>query len=418
MAFLLHSLVPQRRWICTNGNKAETRPSSRLQRKFASQAGFALLVILGLICGLLPASVHAQSSDSANELEAFVNSHALAGAVTLVADKTTVLDIDTAGWADIAAGKKMQPETLFWIASQTKPMTATALMMLVDQGRVDLDAPVEKYLPELGGAWLTVEKNQTHWKLQRPARPVSIRDVLSHLSGYPYQTANEQPTLDVLKLADRVRSYGLVPLNTEPGTAYQYSNVGINIAGRVIEVISGRPYETFMAEELFMPLEMTETTFWPTPEQVERLAKSYAPNAAKTELVEKPISQLQYPLTDRSGRFPLPAGGLFSTAKDVARFCQMILNDGTFNGRKYLSAESVHTMTSRQTPATVQQNYGLGWQIQPTGFGHGGAHATNMSINPQQGIVTIFMVQHAGFPLNGNQSLGVFQKTAAEKFAK
>src|ERR1700730_12075761 len=125
----------------------------------------------------------------------------------------------------------------------------------------------------------------------------------------------------------------MTPLLFEPDTKYQYSNAGINTAGRIIEIVSGMPYEEFLDKRLFEPLGMKDTTFWPDEEQLTRLAKSYKPNSDKSGLEETTVAQLKYPLNDRK-RQPMPAGGLFSTAADVGRFCQMILNGGTYKGVK------------------------------------------------------------------------------------
>lgn len=170
--------------------------------------------------------------------------------------------------------------------------------------------------------------------MKKPAHPITMREVLSHMSGLPFQSALETPTLDSLPLAVAVRSYAMTPLQSEPGTRYQYSNAGINTAARVLEVVSGMKYEDFMQQRLFAPLGMKDTTFWPNAEQVARLASSYRPNAAKTDLDAFPVSQLIYPLTDRARRFPMPAGGLFSTAQDTALFCRMMLRGGEFNSRR------------------------------------------------------------------------------------
>jgi CubicO group peptidase (beta-lactamase class C family) len=349
-------------------------------------------------------------------LQPFVDRHALAGAVTLVADRDKVLSLEAVGFADVAAKKPLKPDALFWIASQSKPITATALMMLVDENKVKLDDPVEKYLPELRSMWVAVHQEPDLMLLRRPKRPITVRQVLSHTSGIPFSSAIETPTLDGLPLREAVRSYALTPLLFEPGSKYQYSNGGINTAGRIIEVVSGMPYETFLDKRLFEPLGMKDTTFWPSEEQVARLARSYRPNTDKTDLVETPIGQLKYPLSDRK-RQPMPAGGLFSTAEDVGRFCQMILNGGTFQGKRYLSEAAVREMTSKQTGDALKENYGLGWSTGAT-FGHGGAHATNMTIDPKRGLITVFMVQHAGFPGDGGQSLGAFRKAAEELYGK
>jgi CubicO group peptidase (beta-lactamase class C family) len=122
--------------------------------------------------------------------------------------------------------------------------------------------------------WLAVERDADHVLLKRPKQRVTVRHLLSHTSGLPFHSALEQPTLDGLVLRDAVRSYAMTPLVFEPGTTYQYSNAGINTAGRIIEVVSGLPYERFLDERLFAPLGMTDTTFWPTEKQLARLAKA------------------------------------------------------------------------------------------------------------------------------------------------
>ena len=383
--------------------------------------------LIGSLLGLLlaagcagtaaaPTTAPATPQPIAAKLEPFVTSNSLAGAVTLVATKDKVLDVETVGFADIAGGKPMKPDTLFWIASQSKAMTAAALMMLVDEGKVSLNDPVEKFLPEFAGQMLAVERDADHILLRKPAHPITVREVLSHTSGLPFASAMEQPTLDTLPLRISVRSYAMTPLQFPPGTKYQYSNAGINTAGRIIEVVSGMPYEQFMEERLFGPLGMKDTTFWPSEQQANRLAKSYRPNKDKTGLEETPLSQLQLPLFDRTRRFPMPAGGLFSTAGDTAKFCQMILGGGTFNGKRLLSEEAVKQMTSKQTAPEVNDSYGLGISVGPDWSGHGGAHSTNMQIDRKRGLIFIWMVQHAGFPGNGGESQNVFRQAAMDKF--
>jgi len=276
---------------------------------------------------------------------------------------------------------------------------------------------VEKYLPEFKGQWVKAEADSEHQLLKKPVHPITVRNVLSHTSGLPFSSPIEYPTLDVLPLAARVRSYAMLPLEFEPDSKYSYSNAGINTAGRIIEVVSGMPYERFLDERLFKPLGMKDTTFWPTEKQVRRLAKSYKPDAAKTGLEETTITQLRYPLSDRS-REPMPAGGLFSTAADVARFCQMMLNRGELGGRRYLSEAAVSQMTTRQTPGTVKESYGLGFSVGDGEFGHGGAYATNMTIDTQHKLIFVWMVQHAGFPGGGEKSRDAFMQAAKDAFAR
>jgi CubicO group peptidase (beta-lactamase class C family) len=372
--------------------------------------------------------------DMAAVLQPFIDRHELAGAVVLVASKDKVLSLDAVGFADIAAHKQMQPDALFWIASMSKPITATAVMMLVDEGKIRLDDPVEKYLPEFKGQMLVVEQDDAHTLLKKPSHPITIREILSHTSGLAFSSRVEYKAdvfkIDMYPLREAVISYAFTPLNLEPGTKWVYSNAGINTAGRIIEVVSGMPYEHFMAKRLFEPLGMKDTTFWPAESQMKRLAKSYEPNTAKTELHEIPISQLTYPLTDRN-RGPSPAGGLFSTATDISNFCRMILNGGVYDGKRYVSEKSVQLMTSTQTLLDKdkgENGYGLGWYTSqkaadgnnvaiPALCGHGGAYYTNMQLDPQHKLITVYMVQHAGFVGNGIQGYETFRQAAIKKYA-
>jgi CubicO group peptidase (beta-lactamase class C family) len=316
----------------------------------------------------------------------------------------------------------------------TKPMTATGLMMLVDEGKVRLDDPVEKYLPEFHGQKVIAPKKEKNREvLKTPAHPITVREILSHTSGLVGRSPMERE-LDMLSLRDGVISYAQSPLQFEPGTKYEYCNPGINTVGRLIEVVSGMPYEQFMQQRLFDPLGMKDTTFWPTEEQLSRLAKSYKPGASNKGLEEITITQLTYPLTDRK-RQPYPAGGLFSTATDVTTFCQMILQGGAHGGKRYLSESALRQMTSTQTGNLMHQGkgeggYGLGWStsrksrgdsglVIPGGCGHGGAYATNMAIDPERRLITIFMVQHEGFPgVDGGKIHSAFTKAAFKAFHK
>lgn len=373
-----------------------------------------------LLTGGWPASAFADPVAGRGELRAavqpFVDRGVLAGAVMLVATSNRVLDVETAGYADVAARRPMKPDTLFWIASQTKPMTATAIMMLVDEGKVNLEDPVEKYLPEFKGQMVAVERDSDHVLLRKPGHPITLHEILSHTSGLAFSSPMEQPTLDLLPLREAVRSYAMTPLQFEPGTKWQYSNAGINTAARVLEVVTGMSYEQFMEQRLFKPLGMTDTTFWPGKKQIRRLAKSYKPNASGTGLEETTITQLKYPLNDPQ-RHAMPAGGLFSTAHDIGRFCQMILNGGTLDGKRYVSEASLRLMTSKETGDALKDEYGFGWSVSKAGCGHGGAYSTLMEIDREHGLIVAWLVQHAGYPADGAQSCGAFKAAAEKAFA-
>jgi CubicO group peptidase (beta-lactamase class C family) len=256
-----------------------------------------------------------------------------------------------------------------------------------------------------------VERDQDHVLLRGPGHPITVREILSHTSGLPFSSAMEQPTLDLLPLREATASYAMTALDFGPGSKYQYSNAGINTAGRIIEVVTGQRFESFLDQRLLGPLGMKDTTFWPNTRQVARLATSYKPSADGKGLEAATITQLRYPLSDRT-RQPMPAGGLFSTAADVARFCRMILRGGELDGRKYLSESAVHEMTRRQTPLEISESYGLGWRVAPDGFGHGGAYSTDMTIDAARGRVLVYLVQHVGFAADGEKCLPAFMAAA------
>ncbi|SDU29228.1 CubicO group peptidase, beta-lactamase class C family [Verrucomicrobium sp. GAS474] len=341
-----------------------------------------------------PTPFHSEAS-LPERLQSWLGSRLFAGTVTLVAGREGVLDVQAVGYADLAAGKPISRNSLFWIASVSKPITATALMILVDEGKIGLDDPVESHLPEFAGQQVV----EPDGSFRKPGHPIRILEILSHTSGLPFSLKSEEPTFDLLPLREAVRGYAAAALQFEPGSDYRYSNAGINTAGRIIEVVSGMPYEAFLEERLFAPLGMPDTTFTPNSEQAARLAKTYRPSASGG-LEEIPISQVKYPV-DGPGRYPFPGGGLFSTANDLGRFGTMLLNGGTLDGHRYLSEAALAEMTRRQTPPSLSQSYGLGWSVGEGVFHHGGAYQNDLWIDRKRGFAAVFLVQHAGDWGNG-----------------
>ena len=373
------------------------KPASATQdRKLKFHIRFASLLMLAVVTGLLSPALTRGAEPLptaevlAPKLRHFVDDHIMAGAVVLVADKDRILDVEAVGFADLAAKKPMRTDSLFWIASMSKSITAAAFMMLVDEGRVKLDDPVGKYIPEFKKLMVA----NTNGTFAAPGHPIKIREILSHTSGMGFLNARDKQVIDSAPLAESIQHDLLEPLLFDPGTGYKYSNEGIDTAGRIIEIVSGMPYEKFLQDRLFTPLGMTDTTFFPSPAQMQRLAKSYKAGKNTSRLEETPVSYLKYPL-DGPGRYPAPGGGLFSTAHDVARFCQMLANGGTFAGKIYLSKEAVHEMTVKQTGSLVKNNYGLGLTASDgSSFGHGGAYKTDMVVD--HGQIRVFLVQQAG----------------------
>lgn len=328
-------------------------------------------------------------------LQPFIDSHELAGVIAVVATPEGIVSQTVLGFADIEAGRTMDRDTQFWIASMTKGYTGAAVMALVDEGKLLLDDPVTKYIPELSAWQVVSEKTGQQTVLVPPARPVTVRDLMCHTSGLAFlsELQHRFGLVEVpLEFAAAASVTG--PLQFQPGENYLYSNQGINIAGRIVEIVSGKPFDVFMQERFFDPLEMKETTFWPSEDQVKRLAKSYKSNAAKDGMVEAPMGFFKRPLTDRTRRFAEPGGGLFSTTGDVVRFCQMLAAKGQWNGWRYLSEEAVRELGKDQT-GKLKRNYGLGWTSGPGFMAHGGARGTHMGVT-NQGGVCVFMIQGEG----------------------
>ncbi len=325
----------------------------------------------------------------------------IAGAVTLVATPDRIVHLDASGNAVLSPGEAMGTDAIFWIASMSKPILAALLLMLQDDGLLNVDDPVEKYLPEFK-ALKTADG--------KPAI-VTIRHLLTHTSGMGEITPDQ--ARESKTLASVIPLYVAKPVAFAPGSKWVYCQSGINTAGRIAEVVSGEPLEKLMQKRLFGPLGMKDTTFYLTEKQLPRLAKSYK----RTDMGELELTDIRF-LGGKSptsvDRFPAPNGGLFSTAADYARFCQMVLRDGELDGKRYLKPETVKLMTTIQTADlktgfTPGNGWGLGWCVvrEPQGitatlsagaFGHGGAYGTQAWIDPGTKRIYILMVQRANFP--------------------
>lgn len=353
-------------------------------------------------------------------MQAFVDRGEIAGVVTLVATKDRVLHIAAIGQSDLTSGRSMRTDDVFWIASMSKPVTAAAIAILVDEGRLAFDDPIEKYLPEFKGI-AVVENGQS----LPPSRPITLRDVLTHTSGVG-EIPDRAPHLT---LAETSEALAKTALRFQPGTRWSYSTSGIEILGRVVEVVSGQAFDTFLNERIFMPLGMKDTTFWITPETLPRWARSYQWVAAESRLRERAIPFMYgTEVTDRQ-RAPLGGAGLFSTAEDMARFYRMTLNQGVLDGRRVLSASTVAEMTRKQTSelrARAGMPWGLGFCVvedpqameanqvlSPGSFGHGGAYSTQSWADPVRGLVWIVMFERTGKGNPDNSDVRIaFQRAA------
>ena len=372
-----------------------------------------ILVLLLAAPRFLAAADDAASKSGAlaRAVQPFVDDQTIAGAVMLVGTKDKILDVETVGYANIAKKIPMQPHDFFWIASMSKAMTGAAMMMLVDEGKVNLDDPVARYLPEFKDMQVSDIADPDH-KKHPPVHPMTVRNILSHSSGLPFGGGPEDDPVDRFTLDHWTEIYSEGTLYWEPGSSFLYSNEGINLAGEIIQRVSGMPYEKFMQTRLFDPLGMTDTTFFPNSEQVSRIASCYQATSSKGGLREVEIRQMTYPLDKNDDRYPVPAGGIFSDAFDVAKFLQMFINKGMVNGKRILSEKAVETATSKQAP---KKNYGFGWNVEKDGsYGHGGADQTFMRVVPKLGLIEVIMIQLTNPYINEemHKVLPAFQKAA------
>ena len=345
-------------------------------------------------------------------LQKYVDNHTVAGVVAAIGSREGIISLEALGSLNREQKLAMPVDAVFRIASMTKPITAIAIMMLVDEGRLSVDDPVEKHLLEFKGQLLIESKEGEKVVLKKPARAILIRDLLTHTSGLP---GGFPPGISdlyfrrQLSLGEAVAISSQRPLEFEPGTKWAYCNAGIDTLGRIVEVVSGMPFEQFLEKRLFFPLGMFDTTFYPNDEQLQRLAALYENKEGK---LNPTGFQLIGPT--KNARHPIPAGGLFSTAHDLGHLYRLMLTRGAIGELRLLSEKSVDEMTKLQIGElaggfTPGVSMGFGWQVKrkPEGvhemlsagsFGHGGAFGTQGWIDPVKDVFVILLIQRTGMP--------------------
>jgi len=375
------------------------------------------LVALALNIAAAAESEPPPSPEVTVAMKPYLESYKLAGVVSLIADKSGKVHYkNLLGYANVDAKTPITEDNVFWIASMTKMFAGASIMMLTDEGKVSLDDPVTQFIPQLEKWMVVEEKDASHVLLKPLARPVTVRHVLSHTSGLTGSSELQQATgSDSTPLKARALSSVTGPLQWQPGDKYQYGNQGMNIAARIVEVVSGMPYEEFLQKRFFNPLGMTETTFWPSDAQIARLAGAYGPNKEKSGYARGGLKFLTQPYSDRVHRFPEAGGGLFSTTHDILRYGLMLANDGELDGKRYLSHAAMEELRKEQTGRT-KVNYSLGYHLRNGMFGHDGAYGTDLSVNPTNGMVAVFMIQCTGPDLWAARDL--FLNTATQVFEK
>jgi len=367
----------------------------------------------------------------------FIDDGQLAGAVTVVARRGRIAHFEAYGMMDIEANKSMQKDTIFRIYSMTKPIAAAAVMLLCEEGKLQLDAPASMYLPELGELKVAAAADAETLTLVEADQDMTVIDLMRHTSGLPGaarymagQTAVDKRyreeglhLLHECNLQEMVERLGRIPLLYQPGTKWHYS-IAADVLGRLIEVVSGQPFDVFLSERIFQPLGMVDTGFYVPSEKINRFVGMYGPKSEEgLQTIDAPeggtghVSETSF---RKKPKFLSAGGGLVSTAADFARFCLMLSCKGTLAGKRLVKTESVELMTRNHLPAHLIPldkkpdkryaglGFGLGISVRvqrtnwiPTSqvgeYGWIGGASTEFWISPRDELVAITLAQHIPF---------------------
>src|SRR6202790_3298905 len=361
------------------------------------------------------------SSDRLPRIHAAIQRHIdagdISGAVTLVGRKGHLAYLEAQGLMDIASKKPMSTDTIFHLASMTKPIAGVAILMLMEEGKLRLNDPVSKFIPELKTLTVAVPMEpgpgpaaagaEPRFYTVPAAREITIRDLLTHTSGLvsggiSATEAAKMPRQPTDALADYIPRLAAVPLAFQPGSRWTYSpGAGFDTLGRVVEVVSGQTFDAFLRQRIFEPLGMKDTFFYPPDDRLARVATIYQ---RTPEGLQKAPDQRVTP-----GRYFSGGGGLMSTAEDYLQFGQMLVNGGQLNGKRLLSPTTVELMSSVHVKDTFPgrppgRSWGLsvqvvsdplaaGMRVSPGSFGWDGAFGTHFWVDPKEKIVGLLMVQ-------------------------
>jgi CubicO group peptidase (beta-lactamase class C family) len=385
------------------------------------------LMGLPLVAGTIPVGKPEEvglSSERLTRIGEAVQRHIdagnVAGAVTLVARKGRIAHFEARGMMNLESKKPMPKDGLFRLASMSKPITGVAIMMLVEEGKVRLNDPVSRFIPEFkgldkvaiakAGAPPAAEAGEAAYDLVPATRPITIADLLKHgsglVSGGPGASAAARiaPRTPTDTLATYIPRLAAVPLDFQPGTLWRYSGqAGFDVLSRIVEIVSGQSFDAFLKQRLFDPLGMKDTGFFPAPGKESRLVTIYQLTPQGLRPGNQAVSNVYF-----SG-----AGGLMSTAEDYLQFAQMMLNEGQLNGRRFLGPRTLRLMVSNHTGDMVNgqfgrpargMGFGLSMQVvedpvaanlrvSKGAYGWAGGTGVSFWVEPAEQIVSIYFVQ-------------------------
>ena len=358
-------------------------------------------------------------------LQPYVDSGRLAGAIS-VFYKDGVQETCCIGYADVAKKRPIKMDNVFMQCSQTKGFCGVTIAKLVEEGRISLDDPVSKYLPEFKELWVQDSEKDGVRTLHKAKNVLTIRMVLNHTGGFPFECSAKRsdvrgggwsggaPLRQVASIAAGS------PISFEPGTRDQYSNTGIDIGAAVVEVVTGMKWEQYLKQEVLDPLGMKSTWFWPTDKQLKKKVELYETKENAPAVWREEMDWEQRPYND-SHVFASAGAGLWTTASDQLKFYKMLMNLGVGeNGVRILKEETVKSILAVSTRPEGMGGYSLGLSApvkdsEDAWFGHGGAWGTNCSVNWHKKELKLWVVQNAG---GGQPWSGDVEKAAQKFFAQ
>ena len=365
--------------------------------------------------------VDSETTFAKDALQKYVDSGELPGAIS-VFYKDGVQETCCVGFADAAAKREITLDDVYMQCSQTKGFCGVTIAKLVEEGKITLDDPVSKYLPEFGTLWVEADSSNGVRRLERAKNVLTVRMCLNHTGGFPFELPNYQAMggwSRRMPLRSVAATAASQPIKFEPGTKQSYSNVGIDIGAAVVEQVTGMRWEAYLKENVLDPLGMTSSGFWPTEAQLANKIEMYdvkGGEQAKWRL-ENPSMQRPYG-DDRV--FPSAGAGLWTTAGDQLKFYKMLMNLGVGeNGARILKEETVKSILAVSTRPQGLGGYSLGLSApekdsEEAWFGHGGAWGTNCMVNWHKKELKLWACQFCGGPRPWDKDRGA----AADKFFK
>ena len=367
-----------------------------------------IMVAVLALAGFAAEPVCSGTHFAADALKPFVESGELPGAIS-VFYQNGKQEVACVGYADVAAKRPIKMDDPYMQCSQTKGFCGVTIAILVEEGKLNLDDPVSKYLSEFGTLWVKTSEKDGVRTLTKAKNVLTVRMVLNHTGGFPFEIPAKQGNIKGggwsggAPLRQTAAIAAACPILFEPGTKVQYSNTGIDIGAAVVEVVTGEKWENFLKKRVLDPLGMKDTWFWPTDAQLAHQVEMYTCQKGAPAKYQREASMQQRPYND-SHVFPSAGAGLWTTANDQLKFYKMLMNLGVGeNGVRILKEETVKSILAVSTRPKGLGGYSLGLSApeedgEDAWFGHGGAWGTNCMVNWHKKQLKLWAVQLTGGP--------------------